>query len=102
MPLLFALLYGGGYAAQFIRNYSEWQKSGGVMGDGSSPPMPSFAIGECFCAMFTFPYGLVGILICVLILGLLIFMVMKMGFGDKGEYDRSRNLIYSTKHSYSQ
>ena len=100
MPLLFALLYGGGYAAQFIRNYSEWQKTGGVMGDGSSPPMPSFAIGECFCAMFTFPYGLVGILICVLILGLLIFMVMKMGFGDKGEYDRSRNLIYSTKGTY--
>lgn len=100
MPLLFALLYGGGYAAQFIRNYSEWQKSGGVMGDGSSPPMPSFAIGECFRAMFTFPHGLVGILICVLILGLLIFMVMKMGFGDKGEYDRSRNLIYSTKGTY--
>ena len=100
MPLLFALLYGGGYAAQFIRNYSEWQKTGGVMGDGSSPPMPSFAIGECFRAMFTFPYGLVGILICVLILGLLIFMVMKMGFGDKGEYDRSRNLIYSTKGTY--
>ena len=70
------------------------------MGDGSSPPMPSFAIGECFRAMFTFPYGLVGILICVLILGLLIFMVMKMGFGDKGEYDRSRNLIYSTKGTY--
>ena len=70
------------------------------MGDGSSPPMPSFAIGECFRAMFMFPYGLVGILICVLILGLLIFMVMKMGFGDKGEYDRSRNLIYSTKGTY--
>lgn len=70
------------------------------MGDGSSPPMPSFAIGECFRAMFTFPYGLVGILICVLVLGLLIFMVMKMGFGDKGEYDRSRNLIYSTKGTY--
>ena len=70
------------------------------MGDGSSPPMPSFAIGECFRAMFTFPYGLVGILICVLILGLLIFMVMKMGFGDKGEYDRTRNLIYSTKGTY--
>ncbi len=70
------------------------------MGDGSSPPMPSFAIGDCFRAMFTFPHGLVGILICVLILGLLIFMVMKMGFGDKGEYDRSRNLIYSTKGTY--
>ena len=70
------------------------------MGDGSSPATPSFAIGECFKAMFTFPYGIIGILLCTGILGLLIFMVMKMGYGDKGEYDRSRNLIYSTKGTY--
>ena len=70
------------------------------MGDGSSPATPSFAIGECFKAMFTFPYGIIGILLCIGILGLLIFMVMKMGYGDKGEYDRSRNLIYSTKGTY--
>ena len=100
MPLIFALLYGGGYLAQFIRNYSEWQNAGGFMGDGTSPPMPSFAIGECFSAMFTFPYGIIGIALCICVLGLLIFMVMKMGWGDKGEYDRSRNLIYSTKGTY--
>ena len=100
MPLLFALLYGGGYAAQFIRNYNEWQHAGGTMGDGSSPVAPTFAIGECFKAMFTFPYGLIGIALCIGVLGLLIFMVMKMGYGDKGEYDRSRNLIYSTKGTY--
>lgn len=70
------------------------------MGDGSLPSMPSFAIGECFKAMFTFPYGLIGIALCIGVLGLLIFMVMKMGFGDKGEYDRSRNLIYSTTGTY--
>ena len=100
MPLLFALLYGGGYAAQFIRNYNEWQHAGGTMGDGSSPVAPTFAIGECLKAMFTFPYGLIGIALCIGVLGLLIFMVMKMGYGDKGEYDRSRNLIYSTKGTY--
>ena len=100
MPLLFALLYGGGYVAQFIRNYNEWQSAGGTMGDGSSPATPRFAIGECFKAMFTFPYGIIGILFCISILSLLIFMVMKMGYGDKGEYDRSRNLIYSTKGTY--
>ncbi len=100
MPLLFALLYGGGYAAQFIRNYTEWQNSGATMGDGTSPVAPSFAIGECFRAMFSFPYGIVGVLLCIGVLGLLIFMVMKMGFGDKGEYDRNRNLIYSTKGTY--
>ena len=76
MPLLFALLYGGGYAAQLIRNYSEWQNAGGTMGDGSSPAIPSFAIGECFKAMFTFPYGLIGIGLCIGILALLIFMVV--------------------------
>lgn len=70
------------------------------MGDGSSPVAPTFAIGECFKAMFTFPYGLIGIALCIGVLGLLIFMVMKMGYGDKGEYDRSRNLIYSTKGTY--
>ena len=100
MPLLFALLYGGGYVAQLIRNYSEWQNAGGTMGDGSSPAIPSFAIGECFKTMFTFPYGLIGIAICIGILAPLIFMVMKMGYGDKGEYDRSRNIIYSTKGTY--
>ena len=100
MPLLFAILYGGGYVAQFIRNYNEWQNAGGTMGDGTSPATPSFAIGECFKAMFTFPYGFIGIALCIGILGLLIFMVMKMGYGDKGEYDRSRNLIYSTKGTY--
>jgi len=98
--LLFALLYGGGYIAQFIRNYTEWQNSGAVMGDGTSPQMPTFAIGECFRAMFTMPYGIIGIAICVLVLGLLVFMVMRMGFGDKGEYDRNRNLIYSNKGTY--
>ena len=98
--MLFALLYGGGYIAQFIRNYTEWQNSGAVMGDGTSPQMPTFAIGECFRAMFTMPYGIIGIAICVLMLGLLVFMVMRMGFGDKGEYDRNRNLIYSNKGTY--
>ena len=70
------------------------------MGDGTSPQMPTFAIGECFRAMFTMPYGIIGIALCVLVLGLLVFMVMRMGFGDKGEYDRNRNLIYSNKGTY--
>ena len=100
LPLLFVLLYGGGYVAQFVKNYNEWQTAGGVVGDGSSPITPSFAIGECFKAMFTFPYGIIGILLCIGGLGLLIFMVMRMGIGDKDEYDRTRNLSYSKKGTY--
>lgn len=41
-PLLFGLLYGGGYIAQFMHNYNEWQSSGGTPGGGTSPTMPSF------------------------------------------------------------
>jgi len=64
-PLLFGLLYGGGYIAQFMRNYSQWQSAGGTPGDGTSPLTPSFAIGSCFEAIFSMPYGIFGILICV-------------------------------------
>ena len=62
-PLLFGLLYGGGYIAQFMRNYNEWQSSGGTPGGGTSPTMPSFDIGACFGAIFTMPYGIFGILL---------------------------------------
>ncbi len=100
-PLLLAsLLYGGGYIAQFMRNFSRWQKAGGTPGDGSSPVMPSFAPARCFEAIFSFPYGIVGILICAGVLILLIVMVMRMGYGDTGEYDKERNFIYSSKGTY--
>ena len=33
-------------------------------------------------------------------LAVLIFMVMRMGYSDSGEYDRERNLIYSSKGTY--
>lgn len=99
-PLLFALLYGGGYIAQFIRNYREWQDAGGTPGGGTSPELPSFSLSACFEAMFTFPYGVIGALICVGVLTLLIVMVMRMGYGDTGEYDKDRNFIYSKKGTY--
>ena len=99
-PMLFALLYGGGYLAQFMRNYTAWQDAGGTPGDGTSPLMPSFSIHACMEAIFSFPYGVFGILICIGVLALLILMVMRMGFSDNGEYDRDRNLIYSRKGTY--
>ena len=99
-PLLLALLYGGGYLSQFIRNYAEWQDSGGVPGDGTSPVMPSFSPLVCFTSVFSFPYGVIGVLICAGALALLVVMVMRMGYGDTGEYDRDRNFIYSKKGTY--
>ena len=98
--LLFALLYGGGYISQFIRNYTVWKDAGGTPGYGTSPEMPSFAVSACFEAVFSLPYGIIGILICVGVLALLIVMVMRMGYGDTGEYDKDRNFIYSRKGTY--
>ena len=47
--------------------------------------------------MFRWPYGLYGVGGCVGALAVLIFMVMRMGYSETGEYDRTRNLIYSNK-----
>ena len=62
--------------------------------------MPSASLFDCISAVFTPPHGMYGILICTGLLALLIVIVMKMGGGDKGEYDRERNLIYSNKGTY--
>lgn len=98
-PLLFGLFYGGGYIAQFIRNYNAWESAGGTPGT-AAPQMPSFAIRDCFGAVFTFPQGLFGVLICLGVLTLLVIMVMRMGYSETGEYDKDRNFIYSRKGTY--
>ena len=69
-PLLLALLYGGGYLAQFMQRYHAWQDAGGSPGSGTAPAMPSFAPKDCFSAVFTFPYGIIGVLICIGVLAL--------------------------------
>ncbi len=94
------LIYGGGYIAQFMIGYNEWEQNGGGIGSRTSPPFPSATITECFKAAFTAPEGLIGILVCFGLLVLLIIMVMKLGFGERGEYDRERNLTYSPKGTY--
>ena len=99
-PLLLALLYGGGYIAQLMRNYSAWQNAGNSHGDGTTPVMPSLSPTECFSAIFTFPYGIFGILICLSVLALLLVMVMRMGYSETGDYDKDRNFIYSRKGTY--
>ncbi|WP_442872790.1 VirD4-like conjugal transfer protein, CD1115 family [Caproicibacter sp. BJN0012] len=100
MPILLAMSYGGGYLSQLAGNYSRWQQGGGYPGDGTAPVSPSASPIECLKAVFDFPYNLYGIFLCALLFGLLFALVMKLGFGDKGEYDRERNLIYSRKGTY--
>ena len=95
---LAALLYGGGYIAQFLYNYDVWQAAGGTF--GTAPEFPDSNFFACITAVFRWPYGLYGVGGCVAALGVLIFMVMRMGYSETGAYDRERNLIYSNKGTY--
>ncbi|MCI9588851.1 MAG: type IV secretory system conjugative DNA transfer family protein [Lawsonibacter sp.] len=95
---LAALLYGGGYIAQFLYNYDVWQAAGGSF--GTAPAFPDSGFFACIAAVFHWPYGLYGLGSCVATLAVLIFMVMRMGYSETGAYDRERNLIYSNKGTY--
>ena len=95
---LAALLYGGGYISQFLYNYDVWQAAGGTF--GTAPEFPDSNFFACITAVFRWPYGLYGVGGCVAALGVLIFMVMRMGYSETGAYDRERNLIYSNKGTY--
>ncbi len=75
-----------------------WQAAGGVF--GTAPEFPNSNFFACIAAVFRWPYGLYGLGGCVAALGVLIFMVMRMGYSETGEYDRERNLIYSNKGTY--
>ena len=80
LPISLCTLYAGGYIAQFIRNYRIWTAAGNTPGNGSSPPMPSPHPVACFRAVTDFPYNLYGIGICLVVFGLLIFLLMRMGY----------------------
>ena len=75
-----------------------WQAAGGTF--GTSPEFPDGGFFACLAAVFRWPYGLYGVGGCVGALAVLIFMVMRMGYSETGEYDRERNLIYSNKGTY--
>lgn len=98
--LLITLAYAGGYLSQFIINYKVWTAAGGTPGNGTTPEFPSGSPAACFRALTVFPYSLYGFFLCVGIFALLIFLVMRMGYGNRGTYDRDRNLIYSDKGTY--
>ena len=62
-----ALLYGGGYIAQFFYNYDVWQAAGGVF--GTAPEFPDGNFFACIAAVFRWPYGLYGVGGCIAALG---------------------------------
>lgn len=70
-------------------------------GDGTSPVLPSMSPNACLQALTLFPYNTYGICITLLVFGLLIFFLMRMGFDRNSEiYDKDRNLSYSQKGTY--
>ena len=95
-----AVLYAGGYLAQFIGNYVVWQQGGGVPGDGTSPLMPTPDFLICLASVFRPPYGVYGVLICIGLFAVLLIMVMRLGYSEDGEYDQDRNFTYSKKGTY--
>ena len=96
LPALAMVLYAGGYISQFIRNYKLWQAAGQI----DSPTFPSFELSACIDGLFSFPYGLYGVGICIGAFAVLIFIVMHMGDNDGEVKDTERNLSYSNKGTY--
>ena len=101
LPIFLCILYAGGYIAQFISNYQVWTNAGNFAGNGSYPKAPSLHPMACLSALAQFPYNLYGIFLCLLALGLLVFLLMRMGVDRNGEvFDKERNLNYSLKGTY--
>lgn len=96
--LLAAVLYAGGYLAQWLANYALWQEAGGVPGQ-SAPARASPEISMCIAAAFRWPYGLYGILACAAGFALLFVLLLHWG-GKGGAYDKDRNFSYSDKGTY--
>ena len=97
---ILAILYAGGFLAQLLGNYATWKHGGGIPGDGTSPLAASPDFLLCLSSVLRPPYGVYGILICIGLLAVPLIMVMRMGYGDAGEYDEDRNFSYSAKGTY--
>ena len=98
--LLFCLCYGGGYLARLLYNYHEWTLGGGTPGTDSAPSLPSGSVPDCLKALAIYPYGILGILTCIGALGILAFVILRLGRDGEGIPDRERNLTYSEKGTY--
>ena len=96
LPALALVLYAGGFISQLIRNYKVWQAAGQI----GSPTYPCFELSACIDGLFSFPYGLYGVGICLGALAILIFYMMYSGDNDGEVMDQERNLSYSNKGTY--
>ncbi len=66
LPISVCTLYAGGYAAQFIKNYQEWDSAGNFAGNGTTRKQPPRTHCSAFWLPLTaFPYNLYGIFRCL-------------------------------------
>ena len=61
LPVIAAIMYAGGFVSQLISNYKLWQAAGQI----GHPEFPSFELSACIDGLFTFPYGLYSVGICI-------------------------------------
>ncbi len=94
------VLYTGGYLSQILLNFIAWKQSNPVPGDGSLPAAASFHFLDCIKSALAFPDSLPGVCFSGLIIGALVFVLIKAFSRDAGDFDEDRNFLYSAKGTY--
>ena len=95
IPVIF---YLAGIVAQFIININEWKAAGSNY--HTSPGLPSLKVDAVLSAILTFPEGLIALGIVAVGLVLLCVFGLRIGWGNTGTSDRTRNLTISKFGSY--
>lgn len=98
--LVFLVLYLSGLAAQVFRNYALWQQAGNFLGSKEPPKLPSTDLSAVLTGLFSFPFGLYGLLVTLGGIAAAVFFGLRIGRDAQGEYDNERNLIYSEDGTY--
>ena len=96
--LIPALLYVAGIVAQFMINIHAWEAAGSDY--GTSPGLPSLAIGAVVQALITFPEGIISLGAVLIGLALFIIFGLHIDLGNRGVTDADRNLTISNSGSY--
>lgn len=96
--LIPVILYLAGIVAQFIININEWKAAGSNY--HTSPGLPSLKVDAVLSAILTFPEGLIALGIVAVGLVLLCVFGLRIGWGNTGTSDRTRNLTISKFGSY--
>ena len=94
------VLYTGGYLSQILLNFIAWKQSNPIPGDGSLPAAASFHFLDCIKSALAFPGSLPSVCFSGLIIGALVFVLIKAFSRDAGDFDEDRNFLYSAKGTY--